>query len=184
MLTFDFDLISLHVVKTFRTIFSYGLLLMFLIPATGFYYTRHSCLKSGEVQLVLDGDYTCCAEPSMVAHDPNMSEGSCCNQDLVEPEGTCCNMESSSHANPGIDCTLEGTSSSCCQNEGNYLKSKNEFTSPGKVEMPHVKILITAAFYSIDLFPIVQETIEENAHSPPYILSSVDILHKHSVLII
>jgi len=103
---------------------------------------------------------------------------------LVETEGTCCNLESSTQANPGIDCALEGTSSSCCFNEGNYLKSQDEYISPGEVEMPHVKILITAALYSIELLPVIHETIEENAHSPPFILSSVDILHKHSVLII
>lgn len=157
---------------------------MFLVPATGFYYTKHSCLKSGEVQLVLDMDYSCCSETSQISHEPVNPEGLCYNQDLVETEGTCCNIESSSQAKPGIDCTLEKTATSCCQNEGNYLKSRDEYTSPGKGEMPHVKILLTAALYSIELLPVIHVTIEENAHSPPYILSSVDILHKHSVLII
>jgi len=184
MLTFDCDLISLYVVKTIRIIFSYGLVLMFLIPATGFYYTRHSCLSSGEVQLVLDGEYSCCAEISQIGHDPVSSDGSCCNQDLVEPEGTCCNMESSSQVNSGLDCSVEGSASECCSNEGKYLKSEDEYISPGKIEIPHVTIIITAALHSVDLFPIVRKTIEENAHSPPYILSSLDILHKHSVLII
>jgi len=184
MLTFVLDLISLYLVKTLHTIFSYGLLLMFLIPATGFYYTRHSCLKSGEVQLVLDGDYSCCAETSQMDHDPAQTDSSCCSQDLIEPESSCCSIESSLQENPGIDCTLEGTLTSCCQNEGNYLKSQEKYTSPGKVEMPHVKILVTAGLYSIELLPVIHETIEENAHSPPFILSSVDILHKHSVLII
>jgi len=184
MLTFDCDLISLHVVKTFKIIFSYGLVLMFLIPATGFYYTRHSCHKSGDVQLVLNGNYSCCAETAMISHDPVDPKGSCCSQDLLEPESSCCSMESSSQANPGIDCTLGGTLSSCCQNEGNYLKSQDEYTSPGKVELPQVKILISAALFSIELLPVFHKTIEENAHSPPFTLSSVDILHKHSVLII
>lgn len=184
MLTFAPDCIILHLVKTTRHIFSYAVVLMFLIPATGFYYIRHSCLKSGEVQLVLDGDFSCCAEISQMAHDPGSSSGSCCSQDLIEPESSCCSMESSSHANSGIDCSLEGTPSSCCSNEGNYLKSRDEYTSPDEVDIPHVKILIIAVLYSDELLPVIHETIEENAHSPPYILSSVDILHKHSVLII
>jgi len=184
MLTFEYDLINLHAVKTIRSIFSYGLVLIFLIPATGFYYTRHSCITSGEVQLVLNGDYSCCAETSHMAPVPVRTEGSCCSQDLIEPVNSCCSIESSRQENPGIDCTLLGTSSSCCSNEGNYLKSQDEYTSPGKVELPQATIIITAALYSIDLFPIVQKTIEENAHSPPFTPSSVDILHKHSVLII
>lgn len=172
MLTMVSNLISLHSVKTFRTIFSYGLVLMFLIPATGFYYTRHSCLKSGEVQLVLYGDHSCCAETAHITDDP------------VSLEGLCCDMESSSQANTGSEYSLEESSLDCCVNEGNYLKSEDEYTSPGRVEMPHIEIIITSALYSRDLFQTVQESIEENAHSPPYTLSSVDILHKYSVLII
>ena len=148
-------LISLHVVKTIQDIFSYLLVLMFLVPATGFYYTRHSCLKSGEVQLVLNGNHSCCAETARITHDPVNQE-----------------------------CSLEESSLGCCINEGNYLKSEDEYTFPGRVEMPHIKIIITAALNSTDLFQYVQERIEENAHSPPFTLSSVDILHKHSVLII
>lgn len=148
-------LISLHVVKTIQNIFSYLLVLMFLVPATGFYYTRHSCLKSGEVQLVLNVDHSCCAETARITHDPVNQE-----------------------------CSLEKSSLGCCINEGNYLKSEDEYTFPGRVEMPHIKIIITAALNSTDLFQYVQMSIEENAHSPPFTLSSVDILHKHSVLII
>jgi len=172
MLTFEYDLINLHAVKTIRSIFSYGLVLIFLIPATGFYYTRHSCLKSGEIQLVLDGDHSCCAETSQIAHNP------------MNQEGSCCDMESSSQANTGSECSLEESSLGCCVNEGNYLKSEDEYTSPGRVEVPHIEIIINAALFSTDLFQNVLESIEENAHSPPYTQSSVDILHKYSVLII
>ncbi len=172
MLNFVLDLISLYKVKTFRTIFSYSLVLMFLIPATGFYYTRHSCLRSGEVQLVLDGDQYCCAETAQIAHDP------------MNQEGSCCDMESSSQANTVSECSLEESSLGCCVNEGNYLKSEDEYTSPGRVELPNIEIIINAALFSTDLYQNVQKSIEENAHSPPYTLSSVDILHKYSVLII
>ena len=172
MFPFEYDLINLHVVKIIRSIFSYGLVLIFLIPATGFYYTRHSCLKSGEIQLVLDGDHSCCVETAQIAHDP------------MNQEGSCCDMESFGQANNGSEGFLEESSLGCCINEGNYLKSEDEYTSPGRVEMPNIEFIINAALHSADLFQYVQESIEENAHSPPYALSSVDILHKHSVLII
>jgi hypothetical protein len=124
------------------------------------------------VQLVLDGDYSCCAETELTAHDP------------VNRESTCCDMECSSHADAGSENSLEASSLGCCINEGNYLKSEDEYISPGRVEMPHTDIIITTALYSRDLFQNLQESIEENAHSPPYTISSVDILHKHVVLII
>ena len=171
-MTFTAVLISLHVVKPIWNIFLYPLVLMFLVPATGFYYTRHSCLKSGEVQLVLDGAYSCCAETAQITHDP------------VSSEGSCCDVESANQANADKEYVKDGTSPGCCINEGNYLKSQDEYTPPGRVEMPHIEIILTAALYSIDLYQNVQESIEENAHSPPFILSAVDILHKHSVLII
>ena len=183
-MTFAAVLISLYVVKTIQNIFSSVLVLMFLVPATGFYYTRHSCLKSGEVQLVLDGDYSCCTETAQIAHDPVISEDSCCSHDKIETESSICDVESANQANADKEYVKDGTSPGCCINEGNYLKSQDEYTPPGRVEMPHIEIILTAALYSIDLFQNVQESIEENAHSPPYALSSVDILHKHSVLII
>ena len=132
--------------------------------------------------MVLDGNYSCCAENSQ--NDPLDSEESCCTLELVEAESTCCNIESSSHENLGMNCYVEESSSGCCLNEGNYLKSENEYTSPGKIEMPHVKMLISATLYSIENLPVIYQTIEENAHSPPFTISSIDILHKHSVLII
>jgi len=171
-------------VKTVQNIFLYWLVLIFLIPATGFYYTRHSCLQSGEVQLVLDDDYTCCSEKSDMAQHPMDLKGSCCSQIFMEAESICCLSESSSHENSGMDFYVEGSSSNCCLNEGNYLKSENEYTSPGKIEMPHVKMLITAATSSIENLPVIHQTIEEKSHSPPFTISSNDILHKHSVLII
>ncbi len=182
-MTFVVVLISLHVVKTIQNIFSYLLVLMFLVPATGFYYTRHSCLKSGEVQLVLNVDHSCCAETARIAYDPVSSEGSCCAHDKIDVESLICDVKST---NQDVDKEYikDGTSPGCCIIEGNYLKSDDEYTLPGRVEMPHIEIIITAALYSTDLFQYVQESIEENAHSPPFTLSSVDILHKHSVLII
>jgi hypothetical protein len=134
------------------------------------------------VQLVLDEDFACCSESKQISPDPLSS---CCTHDIIEPDNFCCEVESSRQAKNGMsECSVEESSSNCCINEGKYLKSQEEYTSPARVEMPHIEIIISAALFSIDLFARVQETIEEHAHSPPYTLSSVDILHRHSVLII
>jgi hypothetical protein len=93
-------------------------------------------------------------------------------------------MESNYQANTASECSMEGSLTACCVNEGNYLKSQDEYISPDRVEMPHIKVITSAALYSNDLFQNVEEIIEEIAHSPPFILSSVDILHKYSILII
>ena len=145
---------------------------MFLVPATGFYYTRHSCLKSGQVQLVLDGKHSCCTEAGHIAHN------------TVNQEDPCCDMDSFGQADKGSEGSSKESSLGCCINEGIYLKSDDEYTSTGRVEMPQIEIIITATLYSADLFQYFQESIEENAHSPPFTLSSVDILHKYSILII
>jgi hypothetical protein len=165
-------LLSLYAVKTILNIFSSLLMLMFLVPATGFYYTRHSCVISGEVQLVLDGKHSCCTKTDALSHDP------------VNQEDSCCDRESFGQADNDSEGSSREVSFGCCINEGFYLKSEDEYTSTGRVEMPQIEIIITAAPYTDDLFQYVQESIEENAHSPPYYLSSVDILHEHSVLII
>ena len=184
MFTFGVDCIILLIVKVTKTIFAYLLVMTFLVPATGFYYTKHSCLKSGQVQLVLAGDYSCCAEISHTAQKALATESSCCNHDIIEQESSCCDNELSNQAGMDENCSVENPPSNCCINTGNYLKSQDEYTSPGKVELPHVNMLITAALFSIELLPAIDQTIEENAHSPPFTIASVDILHKHSVLII
>ena len=158
--------------KTIRNIFSYGLMVMFLIPATGIYYTRHSCLKSGEIQLALEGNYSCCIETAPINRDPMISEGSCCDS------------ENSSPANTDSDCCIDESSLNCCINVGKYLKSEDEYTPPGHIEMPHIKVPLFSARYSNSLLPVIHNNIEENAHSPPFTSSAVEILHKHSVLII
>jgi len=175
MLTFDMDSIILFVVKAIRTIFAYLLVLTFLVPATGFYYTKHSCLKSGEVQLVLDGDYSCCA---------TTEESNCCINNVIEQESSCCNSKSSNQEGKDEICSINNSTSECCTNEGHYLKSEEKFTSPGKTEMSKLKILFTASLCSIELLPVQFKTIEENAHSPPFTISSIDLLHRYSVLII
>ncbi len=157
---------------------------MFLIPAMGFYYTRHSCLKSGHVQMVLDRNYTCCTQKEQKGHDLLSLQNTCCAYEEIEQETSCCDMESSRPEGVGNENTLKSASSNCCINDGNYLKSKDEFTPPGKVEMPRIEFIVNAALFSIDLFSDIQETTEEYAHSPPFIPSTADILHSHSVLLI
>lgn len=45
--------------KFYRTILSFLVLIVFLLPATGFYYIRHSCLNSGHEQIVFSDMFEC-----------------------------------------------------------------------------------------------------------------------------
>ena len=122
--------------------------------------------------MVLDGKHSCCTETAHIAHN------------TVNQEDSCCDMESFGLADKGSEGSSKESSLGCCINVGNYLKSEDEYTSPGRVEMPNIEVTTSSALYSNDLFQNVEEIIEENAHSPPFTLSSTDILHKYSVLII
>lgn len=53
----------------FRNIFSVLLAVIFLIPAAGFHYTKHTCLESGKVQFTLNGEYTCCEAGQEESHE-------------------------------------------------------------------------------------------------------------------
>lgn len=159
-------LISLYLVKTVRNISLYLLMVSFMIPATGFYYTKHSCLKSGKVQLVMDGNY------------------SCCKAEIIQTESSCCNMEKSTIVNSSLNYWFDNSVPECCINEGKYLKSEDDYTFPGRIEMPDIDFVLTVALFFQDVSPFVRESIEEKAHSPPPGISTIDILHKYSVLII
>jgi hypothetical protein len=169
-------------VKKIRTISAYLLVLVFLVPVTGFYYTKHSCLKSGEVQFVLKGEYSCCSETAACNHQDLNMVGKGCDHEIAEEEKACCDAGAFALTDETELCSSDHNLTDCCRNEGNYLKSEDEFTSPGKIEIPHVKTLLTAALYAVELHPVQQGVIGKNAHSLP--LSSTDMLLKHSVLII
>ena len=133
---------------------------LFLVPAAGFYYIKHSCRKSGEVVLVMDKDYHCCA--------------------VKVPAGDLTFSDRSSKASMDLNLTGE----ECCTNEGNYLKTDVNYTSPSKVHLPGVEIPLILAYNSVQLLFDTYTGVERYAHSPPIILPSREILLQQSVLLI
>ena len=155
--------------KHARNIFSLFLAIIFLIPAAGLYFTRHSCLKSGNTQIVFDNNYSCCVEETQMQ----------CSTES-EAESTCCIPKAE---NPLI---IKESSEDCCSNEGEYLKTDIKYISPEKTKLPQIEILITIAslpghFHS---FPESGSSVEEYSHSPPFTISSRHILLQHGVLLV
>jgi len=136
---------------------------IFLVPAAGFYYNKHSCTKSGEVMLVMDKDYSCCAVDVPAAEPACCSEESQSPHEVVSDEASACCSEKASME-------LNLTEKECCSNEGSYLKTDEKYTSPSKTEISSVEISFTITFNSIRLFSAPDLTVEVNAHSPPLIL--------------
>ena len=63
----------------FRNIFFVLLAVIFLIPAAGFHYTKHTCLESGKVQFTLNGEYACCEVESETCCQEESHEDCCVN---------------------------------------------------------------------------------------------------------
>ena len=158
--------------KKVLNIFSILLLPIFLIPATGFYYTHHACLRSGEVRLVLDRDYSCCEDRVKDQH----------NDPLVHP--SCCQHGKSQPSHPGKAWAQDDPSQDCCMNTGNYLKTKDEYTFPGKFDFSQVIITFPVIHPFLELPSVVADATEENVHGPPLAPHGRDMLHKHAVLIV
>lgn len=180
-LIFNAGLIFLQWMKQVRSIYTLLLVAVFFVPAAGFYYNRHSCLTSGEVHLVICGDYDCCTSADQLA---GTHSETCCSPDLSKPSGTCCGTLSGMDTPTSGECSLASPLNACCINEIQFIKSDDDYTPPGKTEIPQVKMLVIASIPSPDMPAATHDAVEEYANSPPFALSSIDILHKHSVLLI
>ena len=66
--------------KSLQNIFSLLILAIFLVPTTGFYYNKRSCLISDDVQFEFDGDYTCCTEDAQAQCEADTVK-ECCTYD-------------------------------------------------------------------------------------------------------
>jgi hypothetical protein len=157
------------------------MVVVFFVPATGFYYNRHSCLTSGEVHLVIYGDYDCCTSADQLA---GTHSETCCSSDLSKPSVTSCSTLPGMDTSTSGECSLASPSNTCCINEIQFIKSKDDYAPSGKTEMPQVKMLVIASIHAVDAPAATHDATEEHANSPPFALSSVDILHKHSILLI
>lgn len=154
-------------VKHVRKIFSVLLAVIFLIPAAGFYYTRHSCLKTGETQIVFEQDYACCTDSHHTQHDPETSA-----------ESACCALP---------DANLPGFQSEggdCCSDEVEYIKTDDEYTTPAKPYLPRIEVHVIFASLLFGQSSYPGTRIESSAHSPPTGTPSRDILLQNGVLIV
>lgn len=154
---------AVDIVRTLKNIGSILMLLIFLVPAAGFYYTKHSCTKSGEVQMVLDMDYSCCAEQAETI----------CEMDISEPLA-CCTPELPVYNDNETD---------CCSNEGKYLINEEKYDLPSRAEVPHIEIHLTVATNIINPARYFFSFIEENTHPPPA-KTSGEYLLQYGVMLI
>ena len=155
--------------KHARNIFSLFLAIIFLIPAAGLYFTRHSCLKSGNTYILLDSNLGCCKEGTyMQCSTDSFTESDCC-----------------SHVTERFLITEE-LSEDCCSNEGEYMNLDEKYTSPEKRGLPHIEILITLASLpnQYNCLPEAGFSVDEYSHSPPFVISSRHILLQHGILLI
>jgi hypothetical protein len=93
-------------------------------------------------------------------------------------------MEAGKHSSNHGECSLTGTSKTCCLNEIRYIKSDEDYTAPGKTETPPVKMHVLATLYTLDTKSSNPGALETRANSPPFTLASTDILLRHSVLLV
>ena len=164
-----------------RNIYSMVLVLLFLVPATGFYFSKHTCLQSGEVFLVINGDYDCCSgsDQSAAVHTK-----SCCDKGVIAPPESCCGPHKDMAKSPSGECSVVEATQTCCINDMRYIKSDEDYTSPDKTGMPQAKSLFLAPAYTLHAQAVNPGIIEQRSKSPPYSLSSSDILNRISVLLI
>lgn len=156
------------------------ILVIFLIPAAGFYYNKHSCLTSGEVQIVLVNEYSCCAEEANAhCEAESMAE-------WVAAPG-CCTAEKeilpASDRLPDLP-LYKDMEADCCSNDGKYLKSQEDYHFPDRVKVPHVEI--SYAFASLILHPVGEggSFIVKNTRPPPLSVSSRNMLLRNGVMLI
>lgn len=140
--------------------------MIFLIPATGFYYTKHSCAKTGEVQMVMDTDYSCCAENTNKQCEIESSDAN-----------DCCPAET-----PEIPLYTD-IDENCCSNEGQYIKTEDIYSPPARVEAPQTEYQYTIAANLLIHFQKGYSVMLENTRPPPA-YTSKNILLLKSVLLI
>lgn len=152
--------------KYVRNIFTVLMVTVFLVPAAGIYYTRHSCEMTGEDRIVIDRDYSCCDV-----------ETSHCTVD--EQNGkSCCSEPAASHE------SVKDSKKECCSNDGTYLKTQDDYTFSGKSSLSNIEIQLTIAnilFQPSTKYIPGQDFI---IHPPPKICSSRHVLIQHGVFLI
>jgi hypothetical protein len=146
-----------------RNILSVLLSLIFLVSASGFSFTKHTCLVSGNIHVTLGGDFTFASE--------NV-------EDYCQEKPSCCQG-----INSAPDSEAE-SSADCCVKYSRYLITEKDYTAPVKPDMPRTKIRIANGFPTIHIFTDSILKTEHRKHPPPEIFNSRQYLVQHSILLI
>lgn len=155
-----------------RYIYSFLLAGIFLISSAGIHYTKHTCLKTDNVFIVLSQEeYACC----------NTANGTFCEETetCCEPEETCCGLNHERESTEKV-----GTHENCCRNDSKYLKTEDDYITPEKARLPGIETHFNIAWFSVPEFPHSSTAVQEYAHSPPELYSSRARLIQHGVLLI
>jgi len=145
-----------------KKIFSVFLTLIFLIPTTGIYYIKHTCLKTGNENIVFSDTFKCCGSEK--------EKQICCGSTKQQP---CCNTVNQTGSVDKITTNHQD----CCINEVNYLKDDSHYDAPGKSV---VKVLVNKKAFSVSTasFNIENVINRKQGYKLPIIISSVEILNK------
>jgi len=158
--------------KRIRQIGFVFIIVIFLVPSTGIFFTRHTCKVASRTVIVLNRDYNCC-------EDAGTLHGiSCCNT-----ENRVHNISDRKGNTTGI--LRNGDSGTCCTTESLYLKEQDEYTNPVKARIPqHVIYLASVQFPLLPQCTFFNNDIYFLTHSPPVIFDPGEILQKNSVLLL
>ena len=146
--------------KVIRNIFVLVFTAVFLIPATGLYFVRHTCLHSGNSNLSLTIDSGCC-QPEILSHSKETELG------------TSASTKS---------CLLQKTQEECCTYAQNYIKENKPYEQPvseNDLPFPGITVIVLPAHLTSNVF--LTGTITY-CHSPPYVPSGNYLLNSSFLL--
>lgn len=154
-----------------RSIYSILLTVIFLISAAGLHYTKHTCLNTDKVHIVLSQEeYTCCNAEAGACYEETVS---CCEVTV----GRCQDAEKESSDKLEVH-------ENCCINNSRYLKTEDDYMAPEKAKLPGMEIHLTTAWLSVPMSLQSTPSVQERAHAPPEPYSSRKFLLQHGVLLI
>jgi hypothetical protein len=141
-----------------KKIYSFIIVLVFLVSATGVYYVKHTCLHSGGVSIILDEKHDC--------HDMQMDKDSCC--DHREDQGKC---------------PVHRDHQNCCVNDYIYLKGNSDYQkSESNFTTKAFDYKLIEYNYSALSYHPGHTT--ENSITPPLFKFSREVLMKNNILIL
>ena len=141
------------------------MVVIFMIPVTGFVYTRHTCQQSDQAQIVFDHQYMFCAEIEETYCEMVQTEQNCCSGEIEEPVS-------------GIE------SEECCSNDSRYLKVEDEYSVPDKTQSFQFEITLNIALLYGYEKPATDIQNRAQIYSKSVFHPPADLLRQHSALLL